>query len=508
MSARRGSVARAGLRAARAFVLMIAAGLATDAALAAEDETPIVANPAAHARFGFERVRFGSDRERVGLVGASYLVDIADIRGLGVGPAVYGAVTGDRGGFFSLGGELAWRQRLAGPFGVELGMYAGGGGGGGAPPGSGLMLRPHADLVWDLGTVALGVSLSHVRYSGGQIGSTQLGLVVDVNSDFRFVPAERLGQPLLAGGRAGLGFDRVQLVGGFYRTPAGKTLKDGNPLPRTISMIGARAEQAWGGNAFWGLEAQRAGRGAVGGYAELLGTAGLEFEPVRNALSVGTRVAVGMGGGGKVSTGGGLLVKAGVYTIARVGNDLGISLEAGAARAPNGNFRAWQGSVGLVWALDGPANAGAPARPARTDFSASVERFDAPRGAGGERALNAATLKLDRYLTQNIYVTGKVQGAVAGQASGYSAALIGAGWMQPVGTRFNAGAELLAGAGGGGGVDARSALVQPRVWLGAQLTPSVAVRAGASRIVGVGGKLDSTAFDVGINVTYGVSAGN
>ena len=163
------------------------------------------------------------------------------------------------------------------------------------------MLRPHADLVWDLGAVALGASVSHVRYSGGRIDSTQVGLVLNANSDFRFVPAERLGEPARAGGRAGLGFDRVQLVGGMYRTPSGKTLQNGEPLPRNIGMLGVRAEQSWGGNAFWGIEAARAGRDGIGGYAEYLGSVGVETEVVRNALTVGARVAVGMAGGGGVS---------------------------------------------------------------------------------------------------------------------------------------------------------------------------------------------------------------
>ena len=102
---------------------------------------------------------------------------------------------------------------------------------------------------------------------------------------------------------------------------------------------------------------------------------------MRDALTVGGRVGLGMAGGAGVSTGGGFLVKAGLYGIARIGNDLGIALEGGIARAPNGNFRAVQGSIGVVWALDGPASSGPALRPARTDFSAGAERFDAPRSA-------------------------------------------------------------------------------------------------------------------------------
>ena len=472
-------------------------------------ETPSLAVPSSHGRLGFERVRFPGDSERVGLVGTSYLIDVAGVRGLSVGPAVYGAVSGDRGGFFALGGELAWRRRLFGPVGTEIGLFVGGGGGAGAPAGSGLMLRPHADLVWDLGAVAVGVSVSRVRFSGGRIDSTQAGLVLNANSDFRFVPAERLGERALGGGRAGFGFDRVQFVGGAYRTPRGKLLDNGDELPRNISFVGMRAEQSWGSHAFWGLEANRAGRGGVGGYAEFLGTVGVENEVVRDALTVGARVALGMAGGGGVSTGGGFLVKTGLYGIARLGNDLGLAVEGGVARAPNGNFRAVQASAALVWALDGPARSGAAARPVRTDFSSGVERFDAPRSNGGsERSLSAVVLKIDRYLGPHLYVTGRASSALAGRASGYAGAMVGAGWNQPLGAGLHLGAEMLAGAAGGGGVDGRGLLVQPRVHAGVQLTPAVALRAGVARVKALDGRLNSTVFDLSANFTYGVAQGH
>ena len=488
----------------RAFALVLGFGLVA----AAHGDESSLAIPSAHARFGIERIRFAGDGERVGLVGASYLVDIGGVPGLSLGPAVYGAVSGDRGGFFTLGGEAAWRQRVFGPVGVELGIYVGGGGGGGESRGSGLMLRPHADLVWDLGAVALGVSVSRVRFSNGLVDSTQIGLVVNASNDFRFVPAERLGDPILSGGRAGVGFDRVQFVGGVYRTPAGKLLRDGEPLPRSISLLGIRAEQAWGQNAFWGIEANRAARGGVGGYAEVLATVGLETEVVHNRMTLGGRIAIGAGGGGGVSTGGGLLAKAAVYGVVRLSNEIGVSLEAGAARAPNGNFRAVQGSAALVWAIDSPDSDGVAARSSRTDFSAGAIAHDAPRTDGSTRSLRAITLKIDRFLTPGFYVSGEALGAAGGNASGYSGALVGAGWMQRFGPRFHAGAELLAGASGGGGVVSGGALFQPRAFAGLQVTPAIALRLGAGRLKATSGPLASNFVDASLVFTYGVSAGS
>ncbi|HEX7439498.1 MAG TPA: hypothetical protein VF319_05310 [Caldimonas sp.] len=481
---------------------MVAAGSAAQAA-----EGGGVAVPTAHARIGFERIELPQG-ERVGLLGTSYLVDVAAWPGLSIGPAVYGAITGRRGGFFTVGGEAAWRRQLAGPLGVEIGLYAGGGGGAGAPQGGGLMLRPHADLLWDFGSYALGVSVSRVRFPNGQIDSTQAGLVFNAINEFRFVPAASLDTPVRSSGRAGFGFDRVQLVTGLYRTRAGTLLSDGRVAPHDIGTVGVRAEQAFGPNTYWGLEANGAAQRSVAGYAEYLGTLGVETEAVRNRVNVGGRVALGMAGGGTIQTAGGVLAKAAVYSVVRLNNEFGLSFEAGVTSAPRGNFRAAHASAALVWALDGPARSGEPARAMRTDFSAGVERYNAARRNGSTRALEADTLKIDRYLSPNFYVAGQVHSALGGGAGGYSAALIGAGWTQPLGSALHAGAELLGGASGGGSVDSRGSIVQPMAYLGVQLSPSVALRLGAGRVKALHGPLSSTVVDLSVVVSYGVSAGS
>ena len=480
--------------------------LAADGAAAAPSD-PVVARPAAHARITFESVRFPGN-ERVGFIGTTYLVDLPRVAGLSVGPAVYGAITGRRGGFFTVGGEVAWRRPLIGPLGFELGFYAGGGGGAGAPQGGGLMLRPHADLLWDFGSYAAGLSVSRVHFPNGDIDSTQLGLVLNVVSDFRFVPARRLDTPTRGSGRSGFGFDRIQAVAGFYRPRGGTLLSDGRAAPGTIGYVGARAEQAFGSNAYWGVEANGAAQREVAGYAEYLGTLGVETELLRDSLNVGGRIAVGMAGGGAIQTGGGLLVKAALYGVIRLSDNFGLSLEGGLTSAPRGDFTALHGSASLVWALDGPRGSIAPAQPTRTDFSGGVERYRAARNDGSTRTLVTDTLKINRYLSDHFYLTGQVHSAVSGGAGGYTAAYLGAGWMQPLGFGLHAGAELIAGAAGGGGVASGGAVVQPMLYVGWQPLPSLALRVGAGRIQSLRGELGSTAIDASLVFIYGVAAGN
>lgn len=499
-------VAALALRFARPLCWVAAASGLAAPALAADSDEHGAEVPSAHARITFERARFPG-AERVGFVGTSYLVDVPAVSGVSLGPAVYGAITGRRGGFFTIGGEAAWRQRLIGPVGVELGLYAGGGGGSSAPQGGGLMLRPHVDLLSDLGPVALGVSLSRIKFPNGQIASTQWGLVLNVSDQFRATQAERLDTPVRAGGRTGVGFDRIQIVAGAYRTRAGATLLDGSVEPRTIGLVGVRGEQAFGQNGYWGLEANGAAQSTVAGYAEYLGTLGAETELVRNRITLGGRVAVGMGGGGGIPTGGGLLAKASLYSVVRLSDEFGLALEGGVTSAPRGAFRAAHVAAGLVWALDGPGTGGAPARPVRTDFSGGVERFDAARHDGTTRPITTDVLKVDRFVGPHLYLTGQVHSGVAGGAGGFTSAFIGAGWWQPFGPRWHLAGELLGGAAGGGGVDSRGAVAQTMFYAGYQLTPAVGLRVGAGRIQALRGPLGATAVGLALNFTYGVSSG-
>ena len=168
--------------------------------------------------------------------------------------------------------------------------------------------------------------------------------------------------------------------------------------------------------------------------------------------------------------GGGLLAKAGVYGVVRLGKDFGVSIEAGLADVPQGDFRAASLSAALVWALHDAHGSSVPARPVRTDFSVGIEQFDAARHDGSSRALQADVLKADRFLQSNFYLSGQVQ-LPTGRGRWYSAALIGAGWMQPLGSRWLIGTELLAGASGGGGVDSHGSIAQGVVYAGIPFPP-------------------------------------
>ena len=494
---------RACIRCALAALLLASA---VSAAAQAPDDGGLKVVPAA-LRISAEQIRLPGN-ERMGLVGTSYLLEVAP--GVSVGPAAYGAITGQRGGFFTVGVEAAWHRQLVGPLGVEAGFYAGGGGGGAAPVGGGLMLRPHVDLLWDLGGYRAGVSLSQVRFANGAISSQQLGLVWSTGTDFRYLAPDRIGTRASSntyiGGRTGVGFDRVQAVVGVYRPRAKATRISGGPLPANIGLVGIRLEQSLNDNAYWGVEAAGAGSGGVAGYAEYLATLGTERAVWGDRLTLGGRVALGMGGGGDIGVGGGLLAKAALYGIVRVTRELGVSVEGGYTRAPQGNFSALHGTLALNWILDDPSDPTAGARSTRTEWVAGASRYKAARKDGTQRNLDAVTLKINRFVTNNVYLTGQAHSALGGDAGGYSVGLFGVGVQVPLATGWRVGAEALAGAAGGGGVDTRGgALLQPMAYVDTDLGRSLSLRLAVGRVKALRGPFSSNVVDLSLVFPFGVT---
>ncbi|HJV61481.1 MAG TPA: hypothetical protein VJ743_11090 [Albitalea sp.] len=478
-------------------------GLATGGLAWAQGGDPMEIVPA-QVKLGIEKVKLPGD-ERMGLVGTSYLIGVG--HGLAFGPAVYGAVSGHRGGLFTVGAEAAWQHRLVGPLTADLGFYAGGGGGGAAPVGGGLMLRPHADLLWDFGPFLAGLSWSQVRFANGDINSRQLGLVWSAKTDFRYVPRDRIGLRSDMGGRSGMGFDRIQAVFGAYKPRSGAKRVSGADLSSTIGFVGTRVERAIDDHRYWGLEASGAASGGVAGYAEYLATYGTETTVWPGVLTVGARASLGMGGGGDVGVGGGLLLKGGAYGTVRLTRELGLSIEGGYTMAPQGSFKALHTAASLNWILDDPSDLTSPPRNTRTEWVGGVERYRAQRRDGSERTLQAVTLKGNRFVARHVYLSGQVHSAYGGGAGGYTVGLFGLGVQAPLFARVHAGAEALIGAAGGGGVATQGgAIMQPSAYLGVDISPSLSVRVGAGKIKSLrGGGLDANVVDVALAFTFGVA---
>lgn len=445
---------------------------------------------------GFERVRLPGG-ERMGLLGVSYLFEMAP--NWWIGPAAYGAATGQRGGLFTWGGEAQGRWRLgSSDWGVVAGLSATGGGGAGAPVGGGLMLRPHLDLVRDFDGVQLGLSASQVRFPSGEIRSTQLGLVLMANDRFAFTAPHHQGERVAFGGRGGLGFDAVAPLAGAYRHAA----------RGRMGYVGLRLERRLDEALSLTLDAAGAAQGAADGYAQTFAGVAVQ-RPLGRAASLGARAALGLAGGGGVNTGGGTLGQLALTGRLQLTPRHALLAEAGRVRSFKGDFDSSYAQLALGIELD-PPDAAIVQPTSRTvtngEWALALQSHrNVLRKDGTRQALETIGLKFRRDLGRNAYLTAQAHSAVAGSAGAYSIGLIGMGAMARM-DGFSAGVEALVGASGGGGVaNEGGAVVQPMAWIGHDLGRHARLRLGAGRIRSLKGHdgLDSTVAELSLGFEFG-----
>jgi len=449
--------------------LTIAIGLlATCAASAQTDAVPAPTGTAmpeslpTSGMLSYERIRLPQG-EGVGLVGGSLLFDVGSDWGLG--PAVYGAARGERGGLFVGGVELQRRWGLAHGLSLATGLFVGGGGGSGAPVGSGLMLRPALTVLKDLGpSLQLGLSWSSVRFPNGQIASNQFGLVLAWRNEFIHLKGASGDTVPPLPTATGLGFDRMEATVSRYRLSGADD--------RRLGLAGARAERRTSVDGVtWGLEAAAAAQGGSAGYMEILGTAAYSIAPLPTAWPswrVGARVAAGLGGGGTMPTGGGLIGKALGTTEWRIAPGWTLGGEYGGLRSVNGGLhareiRVWVG-IDLEPGIDGRLDA--PRHLVRTEWVGAIQRHvRVERRDGTRESLDTIGLKLNRFVGDNFYFSGQAHSAFSGGAGAYSVGLVGLGLATNPAAPWRAGAEALVGAAGGGGVvTAGGAIAQGLLW--------------------------------------------
>jgi len=438
-----------------------------------------------HTTLGAERVRLPGG-EHMGLVGGSVLFGVGSEWWLG--PAVYGAATGSRGGLFVGGVQVLRRWPIGDRWWLNASAYAGGGGGASAPVGGGLMLRPEVAILRDLGPYSVGMSLSHVRFPSGDIRSSQLGLLWAWDGEFRSFDASRSTAAAAGGGkRSGLGFDLLAGTATQYR------FRD--TARRQIGLVGARAERA-DGSWRWGLEAAAAAQGDAAGYMEILATLGHDWSlgtNARTAPRIGLRTAVGLGGGGAVPTNGGGLAKLALGIAWPLGGGLTIGAEAGLLRAFDSPLHGRTAQVWLAMDLE-PARGAASSSPTRTEWAATLQHIARAERVDGTRSdLQTIGLKLNRYVGPSLYLSAQAHSAFAGGAGAYSVGLVGAGLATaPATGAWQIGAEALIGAAGGGGVvTGGGAIVQALAWAGWRTGPDAQWRLGLGGVRSSGGNLSS-----------------
>lgn len=471
-------------------------------------------------RFTFETLSLPGE-EAMGLLGGNYLLEFSD-RFYG-GLAAYGALTGERGGFFTGGFALGYHAPLARHLTLDIGGFVGGGGGGGAPQGGGLMLRPHLSLMHRTEDFGYGLSVSRVDFPNGAIASTQWSLVFEKRLYAAlFSPSYRVeAWPEEAEGWRARGFGlsaaprQIALELRAYAPGPDAMLTDGTPHRDTMGVIGVEWRQVYP-DYYLSLASYGAMYGGVDGYAQVMAGAGRHhrFAP---GQEVRLGVAFGAAGGGRVDTGGGLVIEALAGWSVRLSQKLDLSLKIGAMTAPDGDFSAKTATLSAAYRYDALAvtkdralmeTGGLQLRHWRwrTAHQSYFVDEDTLRknGVVDGRRIDLIGVMLDVMATRNIYLTGQALGAYDGGAGGYAVGLVGAGYRVPLfNDDFSLGAELTAGASGGGGLAVGHGIItQPMLFARYEIAPQLELEAGYGRMMALSGDFDPAVLHLAFNYRY------
>lgn len=429
-----------------------------------------------------------------GGLGYDALAPFPWLPGVWVGLGGHGAMAGNNGGAFVLGGSVGWRQHLGDWLVAEVGGFAGGGGGAGMGQGDGLLLRGHAQLGVGFAGQELALGVAYNEYVYGTLADTAFTASWSILDDVTLI-----GDGTAAPAWVDLRRWTLAPSGGAYLVQEGKR-RSGGDLADRITLIGGTAERDLGQG--WALPLRMAAAvdGGAAGYMEVFG--GIRWQaPGRLAPFIDA--LVGFGGGGDVDTGGGLLLRPDLGWALALGGDFSLRLSGGWTVAPDGDFQAVTVLGDLAWTTEewtliGDAQ-GTLARsavvPDPWHITVGVTRYDCQDG----REPKLVNILIEKPVLPWLAFTGRTRSAFAGGAGGYSEGLFGLAltWEVFPGHTISLGGE--AGAGGGGGMategGAIASLTGRYRW---QFLPAWGIQVGAGRLEAVEGDLVADLVEAGL----------
>ncbi len=475
-------------------------------------------------RISFEQMTLPQN-EAMGLLGFNYL--LKPTRPFYFGLGIYGAVTGDRGGFFTGGLEAGLQYELLNNWIIDVGGFAGGGGGGAAPQGGGAMLRPHIDLYYKKNRYAVGLSYNQVNFPNGNIQSEQFGLVLETEFDTFLLP----GHFSNSGGSADIRASQIsqanrtdrlfspQLT--FYH-PRGSRKGRGDIIhDRAINVIGIRWRQRTGSVLWNEFETGGSWGGGTDGFAQVLFGKGLRFPLITRSYLV-SGAMLGAAGGGNVDTGGGVIVRAYAGIQYFLSKRWMLGLESGWTQAIDGEFAALTSVINIGYQYQvlfpnaGSGDSYTVNNWARYRIRSGIQRYSHYQDNGRKDAalpgldIDQTALKIDYFLSHNVFVSGQALAAYRGDVGGYAVGLVGVGFEQRLAQNnaLNIGLELLVGAAGGGGVAVGDgSIVQPMLNFNALLKKHYYVGLGVGYIYAPTGDFRALVSDINVEYRFSVPHG-
>jgi len=237
---------------------------------------------------------------------------------------------------------------------------------------------------------------------------------------------------------------------------------DGVSKTQNYDLAGVELDLFQSENLFNFIQLAGAGKGNSAGYMEVFGGIGYQYHVGKLPLYLVAQAGLGAAGGGKVDTGGGVAYRADVGLNIALGKHLSLEGRTGVIAPFKGDFQAqtYTGRLAYSQALDNSVlesidlekikPIALSLRLLNKSYLNNDKNF---KSSDKNERLDLLGFALDSYLDKNFYLTGQTFWAYDGESGGYAEGVFGGGYRSNSVSNFSLYTELLAGVGGGGGVN-------------------------------------------------------
>lgn len=434
------------------------------------------------------------------------------------GMGIYGAVSGLRGGFFTLGVNAGIKKHFSNQFYIDTGFHFGGGGGAGAPDGGGAFILPHFNLGYEFRNFSINGGWSSIDFfDGGNIKSHQLNFGIEIPLNYVYADYDQTENELdivaLKKSDWNINSKRTSLMLHLNNLMIKGSDENTNVQKfdnASIKLVGLELANYFSKNWFAFLKVDGAYHGIKAGYMDVFLGGGYLFSMNKKRTNILAKFALGAGGGGDVDTKGGFLLSPDISLEQQIFDDLFISLNKGFVLSPDAHFYTSSFGVGCTYHLNRSKMFSEEKNISKGRFKGfdvitkQDVYFNAKRDSNPIENLYQISLQINLSLNKNIFVAGQTSFANFGNAGAYAEGLLGLGvktnpFFKKSTTFFT---QFLGGAAGGGDISSgQGFIIKPSLGVDYQLSKTFNLRASGGFVKAKKGELNSPFINFGIKYT-------
>jgi hypothetical protein len=496
-------------------ILLIFVLLSCFFSIAQTEAVPEIKNQKGFMKLDFLSLKMSetsiANEPNMGLTGIHYNILLNEKFYTGVG--IYGAVTGKRGGFFTLGVNAGFKQKITNKLHIDTGFHFGGGGGAGAPDGGGAFILPHLNLGVDFKAFSLNTGWSFVTFfDKGLIKGNQLNVALEIPLSFNYsnydATEKIFSEDLLSASSWKQETKKTSFLVHFNNL---KVKNEGRLKGKTIKLAGFEFANYFTKNWFAFLKVDGAYGGIKAGFMDVFLGGGYHFSFDKINTNIVLKLAAGAGGGGGVDSDGGFMLSPDISIEQKIFNEVYLSLNKGYVFTPSSVFSTSSYGIGLKYYLERNGTFSNEKAFKKGKFK-GVEvvlkqdwYFNAKRITETTEDMHQISLQINLDLNKNLFLAGQTSFANFGNAGAYAEGLVGFGIKTSNLAIHNTTlfAQVLAGAAGGGNISTGEGLIiKPSLGTDYQLNNTLSIRGSIGYVKAKGGSLNNSFINLGLKYNF------